>query len=169
MDPARPRKNPRFSSWSRKAARPKRWTFSQASRAAKAIPNSSAALSSTLACSEGRNPARPSVKSTLPPATRPSSAPFCAATCSPETGRASSTWQRMRRTKASNARRSASLAWSDREAIRQLGLVGGQSELQQLYQSEPSTDIRREILQGFFLSGDSQKLVQAAEGEKDLE
>ena len=56
-----------------------------------------------------------------------------------------------------------------REAIRQLGLVHGTSELEQLYQAETSTDLRREILQAFFLAGDSAKLVQAAQGEKDPE
>jgi HEAT repeats len=54
-----------------------------------------------------------------------------------------------------------------REAIRQLGLVHGTSELEQLYQAETSTDLRREILQAFFLAGDSGRLVQAAQGEKD--
>src|SRR2546429_528443 len=33
-----------------------------------------------------------------------------------------------------------------REAIRQLGLVHGVDELEQLYQTETSTDVRREIL-----------------------
>lgn len=56
-----------------------------------------------------------------------------------------------------------------REAIRQLGLVHGVSELEQLYQMETSTDLRREILQGFFLAGESGKLVQAAQSEKDPE
>jgi HEAT repeat protein len=56
-----------------------------------------------------------------------------------------------------------------REAIRQLGLVHGVSELQQLYQAETSTDLRREILQAFFLAGESGKLVQAAQSEKDPE
>jgi HEAT repeat protein len=56
-----------------------------------------------------------------------------------------------------------------REAIRQLGLVHGTSELEQLYQTETSTDVRREILQAFFLSGDSGKLLQAAQSEKDPE
>src|SRR5215467_5063732 len=56
-----------------------------------------------------------------------------------------------------------------REAIRQLGLVHGVGELQQLYQAEGSMDLRREILQAFFLAGDSSKLVQAAQGEKDPE
>jgi hypothetical protein len=56
-----------------------------------------------------------------------------------------------------------------REAIRQLGLVHGTSELEQLYKVETSTDVRREILQAFFLAGDSGRLVQAAQGEKDPE
>jgi len=56
-----------------------------------------------------------------------------------------------------------------REAIRQLGLVHGINELQQLYQKESSTDVKREILQAFFLAGDSGRLVEAANGEKDPE
>ena len=56
-----------------------------------------------------------------------------------------------------------------REAIRQLGLVHGIGELEQLYQAESSSDLRREILQAFFLAGDSGKLVQAAQSEKNPE
>jgi len=56
-----------------------------------------------------------------------------------------------------------------REAIRQLGLVHGTSELEQLYQAETSTDLRRDILQAFFLAGDSGRLVKAAQGEKDAD
>jgi hypothetical protein len=56
-----------------------------------------------------------------------------------------------------------------RDAIRQLGLVHGVSELQQLYQKENSTDVKREILQAFFLAGDSGRLVEAAKSEKDPE
>ena len=56
-----------------------------------------------------------------------------------------------------------------REAIRQLGLVRGVGELEQLYQMEASTDLRREILQAFFLAGESGKLAQAAQSEKDPE
>jgi HEAT repeat protein len=55
------------------------------------------------------------------------------------------------------------------EAIRQLGLVHGVDELQQLYQRETSTAVKREILQAFFLAGDSTRLVQAATSEKDPE
>lgn len=56
-----------------------------------------------------------------------------------------------------------------REAIRQLGLVHGVGELEQLYQMETSTNLRREILQAFFLAGESGKLVQVAQSEKDPE
>ena len=56
-----------------------------------------------------------------------------------------------------------------REAIRQLGLVHGTSELEQLYKAESSSELRREILQAFFLAGDSGRLVQAAQSEKDAE
>jgi HEAT repeat protein len=56
-----------------------------------------------------------------------------------------------------------------REAIRQLGLVHGVDELQQLYVKETSMEVKREILQAFFLSGDSKRLVEAANGEKDPE
>ena len=56
-----------------------------------------------------------------------------------------------------------------REAIRQLGLVHGTGELEQLYQTETSSDVRREILQAFFLAGDSARLLQSAQSEKDPE
>ena len=49
-----------------------------------------------------------------------------------------------------------------REAIRQLGLVHGVDELQQLYAKESSTEVKREILQAFFLAGDSNRLAEAA-------
>src|SRR5262249_41428229 len=55
------------------------------------------------------------------------------------------------------------------EAIRQLGLVHGVNELQQLYKVETSPDVRRELLQAFFLAGDAGRLVEAAQGEKDPE
>jgi hypothetical protein len=56
-----------------------------------------------------------------------------------------------------------------REAIRQLGLVHGVDELQQLYQKEGSTEVKREILQAFFLAGESNRLAEAAKNEKDPE
>lgn len=55
------------------------------------------------------------------------------------------------------------------EAIRQLGLVHGVEELRQLYQAETSPDVKKAILQAFFLSGDARFLSEAAQGEKDPE
>src|SRR3984893_6611063 len=55
------------------------------------------------------------------------------------------------------------------EAIRQLGLVHGESELEQLYKTETSPEIKRELLQAFFLAGDSNKIVEAAKNEKSPE
>jgi HEAT repeat protein len=54
------------------------------------------------------------------------------------------------------------------EAIRQLGLVGGESELEQLYKTETAPEIKRELLQAFFLAGDAGKLLAAARDEKDV-
>jgi HEAT repeats len=56
-----------------------------------------------------------------------------------------------------------------REAIRQLGLVHGVDELQQLYVKETSTEVKREILQAFFLAGESNRLAEAARNEKNPE
>jgi hypothetical protein len=56
-----------------------------------------------------------------------------------------------------------------REAIRQLGIVHGVAELQQLYQKESSTEVRRELLKAFFLAGDAGRLAEAAGNEKDPE
>src|SRR5260370_19264822 len=46
------------------------------------------------------------------------------------------------------------------QAIPELGLVHGTNELEQLYKAESSSDLRREIIQAFFLAGDSGRLVQ---------
>jgi HEAT repeat protein len=56
-----------------------------------------------------------------------------------------------------------------REAIRQLGLVHAQSELQQLYRTDNSSAVRRELLQAFFLSSDAPKLLEVAQNDKDPE
>jgi hypothetical protein len=55
------------------------------------------------------------------------------------------------------------------DAIRQLGLVHAPDELRQLYQSENSPEVKKSILQAFFLSGDAKFLSEAAQGEKDPE
>ncbi|HTQ60802.1 MAG TPA: HEAT repeat domain-containing protein [Candidatus Solibacter sp.] len=53
------------------------------------------------------------------------------------------------------------------DAIRQLGIMHAPEELRQLYKLETSPDVKKDILQAFFLSGDSQFLSEAAQGEKD--
>lgn len=53
------------------------------------------------------------------------------------------------------------------DAIRQLGLVHAPDELQQLYRVETSPEIRKNILQAFFLSGNGKALAEAAQGDKD--
>jgi HEAT repeats len=55
------------------------------------------------------------------------------------------------------------------EAIRQLGLVHAPEELRQLYKLETSPEVKKDILQAFFLSGDAKFLAEAAQGEKNPE
>jgi hypothetical protein len=55
------------------------------------------------------------------------------------------------------------------DAIRQLGLVHAPEELRQLYAAETSPEVKKDILQAFFLSGDAKFLAEAAQGEKDPE
>lgn len=55
------------------------------------------------------------------------------------------------------------------DAIRQLGLVHAPDQLRQLYQAETSPEVKKSILQAFFLSGDAKFLSEAAQGEKDPE
>jgi len=55
------------------------------------------------------------------------------------------------------------------EAIRQLGIVHAPEELRQLYKTETSPEVKKDILQAFFLSGDAKFLAEAAQGEKDAE
>jgi HEAT repeat protein len=55
------------------------------------------------------------------------------------------------------------------EAIKQLGIVHAPEELRQLYKTETSPEVKKDILQAFFLSGDAKFLAEAAQGEKDAE
>ena len=55
------------------------------------------------------------------------------------------------------------------EAIRQLGIMHAPEELRQLYAAETSPEVKKDILQAFFLSGDAKFLAEAAQGEKDPE
>ena len=51
----------------------------------------------------------------------------------------------------------------------QLGFVHAPEELRQLYKTETTPEVKKDILQAFFLSGDAKFLAEAAQGEKDPE
>ena len=55
------------------------------------------------------------------------------------------------------------------EAVKQLGVMGARAELYQLYQNETSIDVKRNILQGMFISGDVEHTLGFARAEKDPE
>jgi hypothetical protein len=55
------------------------------------------------------------------------------------------------------------------EAIRQLGIMHAPEELRQLYAAETSPEVKKDILQAFFLSRDAKFLADAAQSEKDPE
>ncbi|MDP2390206.1 MAG: HEAT repeat domain-containing protein, partial [Acidobacteriota bacterium] len=51
------------------------------------------------------------------------------------------------------------------EAVRQLGVMGAREELWQMYQKETTVEVKRQILQGMFVSGDSTRLIDVAKAE----
>jgi len=55
------------------------------------------------------------------------------------------------------------------DAVLQLGVIGARSELVELYNAEPSIDVRKKILQAMFIGGNSAKLAEIARNEKVLE
>ncbi len=55
------------------------------------------------------------------------------------------------------------------DAIRQLGMMGAQAELWQLYEKEPSLKVKEDILQAMFLGGNVEKLIEVARNEKQPE
>jgi tetratricopeptide (TPR) repeat protein len=55
------------------------------------------------------------------------------------------------------------------EATRQLGVMRASSELAQLYQSEPSIELKKSILQAMYVGGDADKLIELAKNERDPE
>ncbi len=55
------------------------------------------------------------------------------------------------------------------EAVRLLGVMGGSSELSQMYSGAVSTDEKKTILHALFLSGAIEPMATAARGEKDKE
>ncbi|MGZ4888822.1 MAG: HEAT repeat domain-containing protein [Candidatus Angelobacter sp.] len=54
-----------------------------------------------------------------------------------------------------------------REAIRYLGILGGQAELRQLYKEATEPDAKENLLQAMGMAGDVQGLTEAATSEKD--
>jgi HEAT repeat protein len=55
------------------------------------------------------------------------------------------------------------------EAVQQLGVMGAREELWQLYQKEPSVDIKKRILQAMFVGGDSARMGELALNEQNAE
>src|SRR5262249_15072398 len=55
------------------------------------------------------------------------------------------------------------------EAVRQLGVMNARAELQQLYGTETSLDVKKQILQAMFVGGDSDRLMDLAKNEKEPE
>jgi HEAT repeats len=55
------------------------------------------------------------------------------------------------------------------EAVRQLGNMRAGAELAELYQSEQSVEVKKQILQGMFIGGYADKLIELAKTEKDPE
>ena len=55
------------------------------------------------------------------------------------------------------------------EAVRQLGVMRGGEELSELYASEQSADVKKQIIQGMFVGNYPDKLIALAKTEKDPE
>ena len=55
------------------------------------------------------------------------------------------------------------------EAVQQLGVMNAGAELNELYLSETSVDVKKRILQAMFIGNQSDKLIELAKGEKDPE
>lgn len=53
------------------------------------------------------------------------------------------------------------------QSIQLLGNVGGSADLIQLYTADAPVEIKRAIIQGLFVSGNADKLLELAKGEKD--
>jgi len=48
-------------------------------------------------------------------------------------------------------------------------VMGARAELAQLYQSESSVEVKKQILQAMFIGGDADRLIELAKSEKDPE
>ncbi len=53
------------------------------------------------------------------------------------------------------------------EAIRQLGVMGGSADLLQLYTPDAPMEVKRAVLQGLFIGGNTDKILEIARTEKD--
>ena len=55
------------------------------------------------------------------------------------------------------------------EAVQQLGVMRAGAELNELYQSEASADVKKRIIQAMFIGNQADKLIELAKGERDPE
>jgi tetratricopeptide (TPR) repeat protein len=55
------------------------------------------------------------------------------------------------------------------EAVRQLAMMRANALLTQLYENEPSVEVRKQVISGLFMSGDTEKMIALAKAEKDPE
>ena len=55
------------------------------------------------------------------------------------------------------------------EAVRQLGAMGANDELWQMYQKETAVPVKKQILQAMFVGGNSARMIELARSEKDPE
>ena len=53
------------------------------------------------------------------------------------------------------------------EAVRQLGVMGANDELWQMYQKESAPPVRKQILQAMFVGGNATRMIELARTEKD--
>ncbi len=53
------------------------------------------------------------------------------------------------------------------DAIRQLGVMGGSAELLQLYTPDAPFEVKRAVLQGLFVGGQADKILEIARNDKD--
>jgi HEAT repeat protein len=53
------------------------------------------------------------------------------------------------------------------EAIHQLGAMGASNDLMQLYSPDAPYEVKRAVLQGFFVAGNADKIVEIARSDKD--
>lgn len=55
------------------------------------------------------------------------------------------------------------------EAVRQLGAMGANDELWQMYQKETALDVKKQILQAMFVGGNVTRMIDLAKGEQNPE